>query len=41
MSLLSSSRNPFELTEQVINNNHRIQAVKLAFDHLEISYEVA
>lgn len=35
------SCDPFELTEQVINNNHRIKAVKLAFDRLEISEEAA
>lgn len=31
------SCDPFELTENVINNNHKIKAVKMAFDRLELA----
>lgn len=31
------SCDPFELTENVINNNHQIKAVKLAFDRLDLT----
>ena len=31
------SCDPFELTENVINNNHQIKAVKMAFDRLDIT----
>ena len=31
------SCNPFELTENVINNNHQIKAVKMAFDRLDLA----
>lgn len=31
------SCDPFELTENVINNNHKILAVKMAFDRLELN----
>ncbi len=35
------SCNPFELTENVINNNHKIKAVKVAFDRLDLAGAVA
>ena len=35
------SCNPFELTENVINNNHKIKAVKMALDRLELAGAVA
>ena len=31
------SCDPFELTENVINNNHQIKAVKMAFDRLDLA----
>lgn len=31
----------FELTENVINNNHQIKAVKVAFDRLDLAAAVA
>ena len=35
------SCDPFELTENVINNNHKIKAVKVAFDRLDLAGAVA
>lgn len=35
------SCDPFELTENVINNNHKIKAVKMALDRLELAGAVA
>jgi hypothetical protein len=31
------SCNPFELTENIINNNHQIKAVKQAFDRIDLA----
>lgn len=35
------SCDPFELTENVINNNHQIKAVKMAFDRLDLAAAAA
>jgi hypothetical protein len=35
------SCDPFELTENVINNNRQIKAVKWAFDRLDLAGEMA
>ena len=35
------SCDPFELTENVINNNHQIKAVKMAFDQLDLAATAA
>ena len=35
------SCDPFELTENVINNNHKIKAVKMAFDRLDLAAAAA
>ena len=35
------SCNPFELTENVINNNHQIKAVKMAFDRPDLAAAAA
>ena len=37
----TSLRNPFELTENVINNNHQIKAVKMAFARLDLAAAAA
>lgn len=35
------SCDPFELTENVINNNHQIKAEKMAFDRLDLAAAAA